>query len=85
MADSWGGSFGSPSAWGPSFGVDAAPAVATVVEGPNVYQLTGGYPPPLKKPLAVLIPPALAALMKKSDAQVQYERRLARLAVLELL
>ena len=29
----------------------------TAVEGPNVYQLGGGYPPPLKKPLGIVLPP----------------------------
>ena len=83
MSNAWGSAFGS--AWRVSWGQAPQPAVVLTVEGPNVYQLTGGYPPPLKKPLELRIPDALQALMKKSDAQIQYEKRLKKLAPLELL
>ncbi len=78
----WGTSWASH--WGASWGAAAVQPAASAVEGPNVYQM-GGYPPPRKKPMEIVVPPELAALLKKSDAQIQYEKRLKRLALAELL
>jgi hypothetical protein len=81
--NAWGTSWGS--AWASSWGAADVPVAVVPVDGPNVYQ-NGGYLPPRKRtPFEIVIPPELAALMKKSDAQIQYEKRLKKLAPLELL
>lgn len=83
MSRAWGDAWGD--SWGDSWGAADVPVVAVVLEGPNVYQI-GGYAPPRKRDrLEIRIPTELQALMKKSDAQIQYEKRLKRLAPLELL
>lgn len=50
--------------------------------GPSRY---GGYPPPRKSKLQIKVPKELQALLQKSEARIQYEQCVKRLALLELL